>query len=200
MEQLVKDGHDVVGMIVSSQRARTLSALGVKPAIVNAFDAEAVHAAIAQAQPEVTIEQLTALPKSYNPAAMAEAVQRNVQLRREAGGNVLSAAQRVGVRRYIIQSSGFFYAPGSELADEQESFATEASPGVATSNRMFSETEHRLFSVPNLEAIALRYGFFYGTRTWYSANADIADLVQQQSFSIAGGGSGVWSFIHRPIS
>lgn len=196
VEQLVAEGYGVVGMTQSAERAQMLSELGAAPAIVNAFDTEAVHRAIAQVQPEVVIEQLTALPKTYNPAAMPEAIQRNVQLRREGGANVLAAAQAAGVRRYIMQSSGFFYAPGSDLADEQAPFATEASPRVALSSRIFTETEQRLFAAAHLEAIALRYGFFYGNGTWYSETGDIASLVHQQRFPISGEGSGVWSFVH----
>ena len=36
---------------------------GIEPAIADVFDADAVKAAVGRAQPEVVIEQLTALPK-----------------------------------------------------------------------------------------------------------------------------------------
>ena len=38
---------------------------GIEPALADVFDSDAVKAAVPRAQPEVVIEQLTALPKTY---------------------------------------------------------------------------------------------------------------------------------------
>jgi hypothetical protein len=102
------------------------------------------------------IDELTALPK--HPSEMAKAAAGDRKLRLEGGGNLLRAAQATGVRRYMQQSSGFFLKSGRGLADESESLAVDATPGVAASAQTYTELESRLFRAPKIEGIALRYG------------------------------------------
>jgi tricorn protease-like protein len=73
-----------------------------------------------------------------------------------------SRATRRGVRRYLRQSIAFWAAAGPALAEEETPLAFDASPAVGADARVLTELEHRLLGNPNLEGIALRYGFFYG--------------------------------------
>ncbi len=59
-----------------------------------------------------------------------------------------------------------------------------------------TDIERRLLTTPNLEGIALRYGFFYGPGTWFAPDGDVAQQVRQQQFPIVGNGEGVWSWLH----
>ncbi|MHC5936112.1 NAD-dependent epimerase/dehydratase family protein [Nostoc sp.] len=194
--QLLGLGHDVVALTRSPERARTLAEEGVEPAIADVFDADAVKAAIARAQPEVVIEQLTSLPKTYTGESMSAAAPLNTRIRREGGANVLAAAQVAGVRRYLRQSIAFWAVPGTGLADEETPLAFDASPAVAADAHIVTEIERRLLETPNLEGIALRYGFLYGRGTWFAADGDVAQQVRQQKFPIVGNGEGVWSWVH----
>ncbi|MGI8504126.1 MAG: hypothetical protein ACR2LR_23775 [Hassallia sp.] len=105
---------------------------------------------------------------------------------------MLQAAQAAGVRRYLRQSIAFWAVPGTGLADEETPLAFDASPGVAADILTVTEIERRLLETPNLEGIALRYGFFYGPDTWFAADGDVAQQVRQQQFPIVGNGEGVW--------
>lgn len=194
--QLHSVGHDVVALTRTPEKARILAEQGVEPAIADVFDADAVKAAVIRAQPEVVIEQLTSLPKTYTPETMQAAAQMNDRIRLEGGANVLAAAQAAGVRRYIRQSIAFWAIPGTGLADEETPLALDASPAVADGTRTLNEIEHRLLGNPNLEGIVLRYGFFYGPGTWYATDGDVAEQVRQQQFPIVGNGQGVWSWVH----
>jgi 2-alkyl-3-oxoalkanoate reductase len=194
--QLLTKGHDVVALSRSPENAQTLAAQGVDIAIADVFDADAIHSAIRRAQPEVVIEQLTSLPKTYTPESMQAAAALNNRIRLEGGANVLKAAQAAGVRRYLIQSIAFWAAPGAGLADEETPLALAASPAVADGTRTVTAVERRLLETPNLEAIVLRYGFFYGPGTWYASEGDVAERVRQQQFPIIGSAEGVWSWIH----
>ncbi|MEH1907967.1 NAD-dependent epimerase/dehydratase family protein [Nostoc sp.] len=194
--QLLGLGHDVVALTRSPERARTLAEQGVEPAIADVFDADAVKAAITRAQPEVVIEQLTSLPKTYTGESMSAAAPVNTRIRREGGANVLAAAQAAGVRRYLRQSIAFWAVPGAGLADEETPLAFDASPAVAADAHIVTEIERRLLETPNLEGIALRYGFLYGRGTWFAADGDVAQQVRQQKFPIVGNGEGVWSWVH----
>ena len=107
--QLLADGHQVFSMTHSPEKTGALLEQGVGPVVVNALDAEAVQAAIAHIQPEVVIEQLTALPKTYTPEAMRAATPLDARIRLEGGANVQAAARSVGVRRYIIRKSSHLW-------------------------------------------------------------------------------------------
>lgn len=194
--QLLTKGHNVVALTRSLERARTLTAQGVEPAIADIFDADAVKTAIIGAQPEVVIEQLTALPKTYTGESMSAAAPLNQRIRLEGGANVLAAAQAAGVRRYLRQSIAFWAIPGAGLADEETPLAFDASPAVAADVHIVTEIEHHLLEASNLEGIALRYGFLYGPGTWFAPDGDVAQQVRQQQFPIVGNGEGVWSWIH----
>jgi 2-alkyl-3-oxoalkanoate reductase len=194
--ELLGKGHTVVALTRSSDKAQALAEQGIEPAIADVFDADAVKAVVRRAQPEVVIEQLTALPKTYTRESMAAAAAFNQRIRLEGGANVLAAAQAAGVRRYLRQSIAFWGVPGPGLADEETPQVVDASPGVAADARVISEIERRLLEAPNIEGIVLRYGFFYGPGTWFHPDGDVAQQVRRQQFPIVGNGEGVWSWLH----
>jgi nucleoside-diphosphate-sugar epimerase len=58
------------------------------------------------------------------------------------------------------------------------------------------ELEARASATPGIEFVALRYGFFYGSGTWYTRDGDMGDQVGQRQVPIVGEGHGVSSFVH----
>jgi len=193
--QLLAKGHHVTALTRSAEKAQTLAA-DVEPAITDVFDADSIKAAVIQAQPDVVIEQLTALPKTYTRESMSASAALNVRIRVEGGANVLAAAQAAGVRRYLRQSIAFWGIPGTGLAGEETPLAFDASPAVAADAHIVTEIERRLLEIPSIEGIALRYGFLYGPGTWFATDGDAATQVRQQQFPIIGKGDGVWSWLH----
>src|SRR5580692_1612063 len=193
--ELLERGHSVVGMTTSPERAKNLEGQGAEAVIVDAFDAAAVEAALRQSKAEVVIDELTSLPKQQSDMPKYAAGDR--KLRIEGGRNLLRAAIANGVRRYLQQSSGFFLkAPVGTLADESSPLDVNASPSVAASARTYTELEARLFSSNAIEGVALRYGFFYGPKTWYHPGGSAANMVVQQQIPVVGKGQGVSSFVH----
>jgi nucleoside-diphosphate-sugar epimerase len=180
----------------SPEKAQALVEQGVEPAIVDVLDSDAVQTVLERARPEVVIEQLTALPKTYTRESLSAASAFNTRLRLEGGANVLAAAHAAGVRRYLRQSIAFWAIPGLGLADEETPLAFDASPFVAADARIITELEHQLLDNPSIDGIALRYGFFYGPGTWFHSDGDVARQVRQQQFPIIGNGEGVWSWLH----
>jgi 2-alkyl-3-oxoalkanoate reductase len=194
--KLLAKGHALVALTRSPEKAQALAKQGVEPAIADVFDADAVKTVVSRAQPEVLIEQLTALPKTYTRESMTAAAALNNRIRLEGGANVLAAAQASRVRLYLRQSVAFFAIPGPGLANEDTPLAFDASPAVAAGARELTELEHPLLGNPNMEGIVLRYGFFYGPGTWFNPDGDVARQVRQQQFPIIGNGEGVWSWLH----
>jgi nucleoside-diphosphate-sugar epimerase len=173
-----------------------LAEAGAGAVTADALDAAAVRAAIARVQPHAVINELTSLPAHYTAVEMKAAAHRDRKIRIEGNGNLLAALRDTGVHRYILQSSGFWYAPGDGLADETTPFALEASPAVAAGAHTYAELESSASRTPGVECVALRYGFFYGPGTWYSSEGDVGDQVRQQFVPVIGSGEGVWSWVH----
>lgn len=194
--ELLAHGHSVVALTRSEAQAQSLVEQGLEPAIADVFDSAAVKAALTRTQPEIVIETLTALPRNYTRESMTAAGPLNNRIRLEGGANVLAAAQAAGVRRYVRQSIAFWAIPGPGLADEETPLAFDASPAVAGDARVVTELERSLLDSPNIEGIAMRYGFFYGPGTWFNPDGDVARQVRQQQFPIVGNGDGVWSWLH----
>ena len=196
VSRLLTDGHSVIGMTRSQERAAKLEKLGAKPMIGNALDETSVKGAIHCSKPDVVIEMLTSLPKEYTPQTMKEAAALNTQLRLKGGANLQSAAESTGVKRYILQSSAFWYAPGPGLATEETPFALDLSLPIAESAKVYAQQEKRVFGSKKLQGVALRFGFFYGPGTWYDKNGSMARQVQSGTYPIVGKGTGIWNFVH----
>jgi nucleoside-diphosphate-sugar epimerase len=173
-----------------------VSELGAEPVNANALDAASVKAVVARARPDAVINELTSLPRRYTATEMKAVAARDYRVRIEGNANLLAALRDAGVRRYLLQSSGFWYAPGVGLADENDRFALDASPAVAAGTRRYAELEAAAAGTQGIEFVSLRYGFFYGPGTWYSRDGDMGEQVRQQRVPIIGNGEGVWSWVH----
>jgi nucleoside-diphosphate-sugar epimerase len=189
-------GHTIFGMVRSQSSSAPLSDSGAEPVIADALDASSVSVAVAEVRPDAIINELTSLPKHYTPTDMKAAAERDARVRLEGSKNLIAAAQRIGVRRFLVQSTGFWYAPGGDLADESERFAYGASPAVAAGAQRYAQLEAMTLGRTEFEAVALRYGFFYGPGTWFISDGDVGEQVRQQQVPIIGHGQGVWSWIH----
>jgi 2-alkyl-3-oxoalkanoate reductase len=188
-------GHRVIGMTRAGAGVDRLRELGAKASHADPFDPTAVLNAIEEAAPDVVIDQLSWLPA--NPADIIKSLPNDIRLRRDGGANLLSAAQAVGVRRYIIQSHGFYLdAPDGQLADEGAKLRYDAPGEVGKAARAVGEYEVRVLATPSLDGVILRYGFFYGPGTWYRPDGAIAEQVRKRELPIIGEGNAVWSFVH----
>jgi 2-alkyl-3-oxoalkanoate reductase len=191
---LCEQHHVVFSMGRSS--ARTLTEIA-EPVTGDALDRTSVRAAIERVRPDAVINELTSLPRHYTPEEMKAAAERDRKVRIEGNANLLEAICASGVRRYLLQSSGFWYAPGAGLADESAPLiSTNASAGVEGSARTYVELETRASAMAGIEFVALRYGFFYGPGTWFTSEGDMGEQVCRQQVPVIGNGEGVYSFVH----
>jgi nucleoside-diphosphate-sugar epimerase len=196
---LKQHGHSVFGLVRSAKSPESthmLTEMGAEALIGDALDAASVRAAIARVRPDAVINELTSLPRHYTPAEMKAAAERDTRIRREGNVNLLAGMRESGVRRYVLQASGFWYAPGPGLADESSLLAVDASPGVAAGARIYVELESTAFRVSEIDCVAMRYGFFYGPGTWYTNAGDMGEQVRRQQVPVIGAGQGVASFVH----
>ena len=118
---LNRDHHSVFALARSPESSRAVTELGAEPVTADALDAAAVKAIIARVRPDAIINELTSLPRHYTPAEMRAAAERDRKVRIEGNANLLAALQNAGVRRYLLQSSGYWYAPAVGLAGSARS-------------------------------------------------------------------------------
>jgi nucleoside-diphosphate-sugar epimerase len=161
---LVGAGHQVAGMTRNAANACALEAAGVAAVVVDVFDADALKAAVMRAAPEIIIHQLTDLPHIFDGAQLAASYPRNARIRTEGTRNLIAAAKAVSARRFIVQSIAFGYAAGAEPHTEADPFDLADGPRAVTV-RGAADMERQILT-SGLEAILLRYGFFYGPGAW----------------------------------
>jgi 2-alkyl-3-oxoalkanoate reductase len=192
--ELISRGHNVTAIARSTARTEGIAQLGASIVLADLLNAASAERIVADSHADVVIDQLTSLPRT--PADIPKSLAGHVKVCLEGGGNLYRAARAAGIRRYIQQSGAFFLEPGAGLATESDLFVSGAGGNIAISADMYRSIEARLFSSPAIEAVALRYGFFYGPRTWYHPDGATANQVRNAEFPIVGEGAGVWSFVH----
>src|SRR5947208_9792151 len=126
VRRLRANQHEVFALTRSPDSAPALKEIGAEAVIADALDPAAVKAAVGRIRPDAVINELTSLPRHYTPAEMKAAAERDRKVRVEGNVNLLAGMRESGVRRYVLQSSGFWYAPGPRLADESSPVAVEA--------------------------------------------------------------------------
>jgi nucleoside-diphosphate-sugar epimerase len=195
--QLLAAGHEVVGTTRDERRAAELHARGAEAVVLDAFDRDAVRAAVVAARPDVVVHQLTALPQDPNPRAMRESLDTTSRLRRETVPAFAEAAREAGARRIVVQSISFVTKPnGRAVHDESAPLFLDAPPEFRDAVESVRDMEAATLGTDGLEGIVLRYGFYYGPGTWYDRAGAIGALLRKRRYPVIGKGEGRASFVH----
>ena len=142
-----------------------IEALGAHAVVADAFDAEALRRAVAAAEPEVVIHQLTDLPDVSDPVADGRGAR----------------AQFAAADRGHAQSDGGGEGRGRPARDRAEhrfrlcggvEASSEDDPLDATRRPSHDHAgvialEEAVLDTPGIEGIVLRYGRLYGPGTWF---------------------------------
>jgi nucleoside-diphosphate-sugar epimerase len=194
--QLVDAGHDVVGLTRRQDKADALAQLGARGVVVDALDREAVRHAVLDAAPEAVIDELTSLPRDYN-LRDPHLYDANDEIRSKGTPALHDAAREAGVRRFVMQSISFLYAPEGDWVKGEDAPMWLDAPGpFARSIRVLHDNEQRITGDPDVEGVVLRYGFLYGPGTYYASDGSIAAQVRKRRFPVVGKGAGMTSFVH----
>src|SRR4051812_12310103 len=195
---LVAAGDDVYGLARTDERAELVRSLGATPVRGDALDRAEMIAALAEAQPEIVVHQLTAIPRSgVNPRKFTESFGPTNRLRREATRHLVDAAVEVGARRVVAQSIAFAYAPeGPDVLDESAPLDTGAEGGWGEIVRAVAALEEAVLGASGLEGVVLRYGQFYGPGTAFAPDGSFGSLVVKRRLPIIGDGGGRQPLIH----
>ena len=184
-------GHRVTGLTRTADKAPQLAALGAQPAVADAYDADALADALANAAPDVVIHQLTDLENADSAA--------NARLRREGTANLVAASRAAGVRRMVAQSIAWAYAPADaavpgpthEPADELTPLDLNAAEPRVTIVDAVAALEDAVSGMPM--GVVLRYGMLYGPDTWFQPGGPRADAAAEGRLAAD---RSVTSFLH----
>ena len=195
--RLIGAGHTVTAMTRDVNRAKQLASQGAAPVVCDVYDSGRVEAAVARAKADAVIHQLTSLPKAIDPRRIERQLADNDRIRTEGTRNLVRAATLAGVGRIIAQSVSFAYAPeGGRVKSEDAPLWLGAPRPWRRTVEALAELERQVRSNEGVQGVILRYGYFYGTGSAFAADGAIADLVRRHRYPVAGGGSGVFSFVH----
>ena len=162
--------------------------------VVDGLDAVAVGEAVARAEPDAVIHQMTALAGVSSLRRFDKMFAVTNRLRTEGTDHLLAAAAAAGVRRFIAQG----YTGWANIRDGSP-VKTEEDPLDPSPPAMQRETlaglrhlERVVPAAAPMQGVVLRYGSFYGP----GASDAFVDLIRKRRVPIIGDGAGIWSFLH----
>src|SRR5207253_477542 len=141
--------------------------LGATPVVADALDPDQVASAVANADPEVIVHELTALAGSLDIRHFDESFALTNRLRTEGTDHLLSAGRAVGVRRFVAQSyAAWPYARvGGPVKSEDDPLDSQPATQMRETLTAIRHVEDAVTGADWTEGIVLRYGAFYGPNT-----------------------------------
>jgi nucleoside-diphosphate-sugar epimerase len=195
--RLVAAGHEVHGMTRSESKQQMLYDRGAVPVVADALVPEQVADAVAKAEPDVIVHELTAIPDALDLRHFDRDFAPTNRLRIEATDNLLAAAQAVGVKKFVAQSFFAAYArTGGPIKTEDDPLDPHPVKKMREVAAAIRHVEEAVLGATWTEGVVLRYGGFYGPGTSIAPGAEQVEMVRKGKFPVVGNGGGVWSFIH----
>jgi nucleoside-diphosphate-sugar epimerase len=198
LPRLAAAGHEVWGMTRTPAKHELVRDLGGTPVVADALDPDAVARAVADAEPEAIVHQLTALSDSLDMRRFDRSFALTNRLRSEGTDHLLAAGRAVGVRRFVAQSyAGWPYArEGGPVKDEDDPLDPSPAAAMRETLAAIRHLEAAVTGAGWTEGIVLRYGGFYGPGTSLEPGGEQSEQLRKRRYPVVGDGSGVWSFIH----
>jgi nucleoside-diphosphate-sugar epimerase len=196
--RLVTAGHEVHGMTRSESKQAMLCGLGAVPVVADALDADQLAKAVARAQPDVIVHELTAIGPIDMRHFDRDFALTN-RLRTEGTDHLLAAGRAVGVRRFVAQgvaAYGAYARAGGPVKSEEDPLDPTPARRMRETLAAIRHLEEAVLGAQWTEGIVLRYGVFYGPGTSLAPGEEQFELIRKRKFPLVADGGGVWSFIH----
>lgn len=187
--QLLAEGHQVTATTTRPGTLALLEQLGAEGIVMDGLDAAAVDEAVAAAQPDTIVNQMTALSVAHagrpNPRKPERFFAATNRLRSAGIDNLLAAAEATGVSHVVAQ--GHASMNGNRRGGWVK---TEEDPlEVLEGTKAITHLED---TVVRAGGAVLRYGGFYGP----GAHDEQVHLVRKRLIPLVGGGTGYLSWVH----
>jgi nucleoside-diphosphate-sugar epimerase len=187
-------------MTRSESKQQLVRDLGGRPVVADALDPESVAQAVAAAEPEAIVHQLTAIPHALDMRHFARDFAQTNRLRTEGTDHLLAAGRAVGARRFVAQSyaPAIFARAGGPVKAEDDPLDESPLDQVRATVDAIRHVERAVTGASWTEGVALRYGAFYGPGTNFSLGPEgtFVEAIRKRQLPLVGKAGGVWSFIH----
>jgi nucleoside-diphosphate-sugar epimerase len=193
--QLVSRGHQVTATTTSRAKLELLEQLGATGAVMDGLDADSVATAVADAQPDVVVHQMTAIsvahagkPDIKHPDRWFATTNR---LRSEGTDHLLAAAEAAGVPHFVAQGYASWNGDPKGGWVKTEEDPLNLMPGTAANFglEILQRAETKILATGGA---VLRYGAFYGP----GAMDDQVELLRKRQYPLVGSGAGYSSWVH----
>jgi nucleoside-diphosphate-sugar epimerase len=191
--QLVARGHEVTGSTRNKESMDELRALGATPVVVDGLDAASVGEAVARAEPEAIIHEMTAISTTADFKHFDRWFAMTNRLRTTGTENLLAAAKATGVKRFVAQSyTGWNnIRVGGPIKTEDDPLDPHPAREQTESLAAIRFLEQAVLSAP-LDGIVVRYANLYGP----GASEPFVELIHERKLPVIGSGAGIWSAVH----
>jgi len=196
--KLLNHGHSVTGTSSTKTRLHELQQLGVDAILMDGLDRDSVFSAVSSSNPDVVVNEMTALSHVRNYKNFDQEFALTNRLRVEGTSHLLAASRQTGVKKIFVQSFAGWPFEQSEAAanSEEADFESRIPAKMRNSQRAIHAMEQSVLSGKLPVGVILRYGYFYGPGTSFDVEGDISKALRKRAFPIIGGGKAVWSLIH----
>jgi nucleoside-diphosphate-sugar epimerase len=195
--RLVANGHEVTALTRSDSKAEEVRAMGATPVVADALDPDDIAQAIAEANPEVIVHELTALSGKMDLRNFDRTFELTNRLRTEATDHLLAAGKAVGVKKFVIQSfTGWPYQRvGGPIKTEEDPLDPNPLPKMRETFGAIRYLEDAVTGADWTEGIVLRYGGFYGPETSLWTGGEQIEQIRKRKFPVVGNGAAIWSLV-----
>jgi nucleoside-diphosphate-sugar epimerase len=192
--QLRAQGHSVTAATRTPAKLSLLRELGAEPVVVDGLDAVAVGEAVARAEPDAVIHQMTALAGGTDLRHFDRTFAVTNRLRTAGTDHLLAAAAAAGARRFIAQSyTGWSnIRTGTPVKTEDDPLDPHPPAEQRETLAAITYVEAAVLAAPAMHPIVLRYGSLYGP----GASDEMVAMIKKRRLPIIGDGAGIWSFLH----
>lgn len=150
--ELMRRGHEVVGITRYPQNVAAIEALGARGVVADVLEHDGLRSAIVEADPDLVMHEVTGLPKVRATVPIRT---RAVARVRTVGTENLVSAAAAAQARFMAQSVAF--------------------PLQRSVQRAVTYLEDRAREV---DGLVVRYGHFYGPGTWFPQRSKDDESVQ----------------------
>jgi len=194
LPQLRAQGHSVTATTRTPDKLSLLRELGAAPVVVDGLDAVAVGEAVARAEPDAVIHEMTALTGSTDLRHFDKTFAVTNRLRTAGTDHLLAAAAAAGVRRFIAQSYTGWSNCRTGTPVKTEDDPLDPHPPAAQRQTLagIRHVEAAVLAAATMHPIVLRYGSLYGP----GASDEIIAVIRKRRLPVIGDGAGIWSFLH----
>ena len=190
---LVARGHQVTGTTSRPESADQIRRLGAEPVVVDGLDAVGIGQAVAQAEPDAIVHEMTALSGTPDFKHFDRWFALTNRLRTEGTEHLLAAAKASGVKRFVAQSfTGWSNSrEGSWIKTEDDPLDPRPVKEQTETLAAIKFLEHAVLEAP-LEGIVVRYGGLYGP----GSSEKLVEILNRRMFPVIGNGAGMVSSTH----